>query len=421
MSLSLTSVLLLAVAVWLLVKVIRGLYIGPLSKVPGPKAAAVTYLDEFYHQAIRDDWSSYLESLHKRYGPIVRINPNEVSILDHDFSYVFFNQRNLDKEERYFQLAPRSTATMTPHSEHKMHRDIIMPLFNGNTMRELGSVSIPPTLAKLSARLGQYARSGEPLNLTHLMWACSNDIFTKYIFGFDLDLLDQDDLVAGYKLRSFQAIRLASIFRQWPLVLLFKIRDLPLVRNVAALPIESLVRRLNAPLYASSTSVSEAKKQKGVAQMLYESSSIYRDPLVLDPECAEFMLGGTEAVTYNLIHVFHKLMSRPDIVNKLRKEMDDLGVHGGNVWDDSRVPSLPYLNAVIKEALRLNDSGSIRFVRQSKVPVTYGSFVLPPYTTISMSERLINWDPSISHPLLVSYQKDGSGTIPQQNDLRSCL
>lgn len=169
----------------------------------------------------------------------MRISPGEVSILDHDFSYVHFNRRNLDKEERYFQLAPRSTATITPHSEHKVRRDIIIPLFNGKCLRQF-EASLPQYLTKTESHLVRHARSGEPLDLTHLVWAASNDVLVKFVFGSELGLLDQDDLAAGYELRTFNAMRLASIFRQWPLVLLFKARNLPFVRSVAALPVEAV-------------------------------------------------------------------------------------------------------------------------------------------------------------------------------------
>jgi hypothetical protein len=185
----------------------------------------------------------------------VRINPNEVNILDHDFNYVHFNKRNLDKEERYFQLAPRSTATITPHSEHKPRRDIILPLFRGNTLRQFEDATLPSYLAKIDTRLRHVAESGQPLNLTHLLWAASNDIIAKYIFDTELGLLDQDDLKSGYHLRCFQATKLASIFRQWPLVLIFKVRGLPVIRSLAALPIEAVC----SPPYYTSTALTSSR------------------------------------------------------------------------------------------------------------------------------------------------------------------
>jgi hypothetical protein len=49
-------------------KVIYRLFVGPLSRFPGPKLAATTYLYEFYHTAIRADFASKVQELHTHYG-----------------------------------------------------------------------------------------------------------------------------------------------------------------------------------------------------------------------------------------------------------------------------------------------------------------------------------------------------------------
>lgn len=77
--------------------------------------------------------------------------------------------------------------------------------------------------------------------------------------------------------------------------------------------------------------------------MLFDNYQLYQDRLVLNHECAEFMLGGTEALTYNLVHVFHGLMSNPDTMAKLRKELDELQAIDGHAWNDSLAPSMKYL------------------------------------------------------------------------------
>ncbi|ORY63476.1 cytochrome P450, partial [Pseudomassariella vexata] len=378
--------LMLGLVVWFLFKVFQGLYLSPISRISGPKLAAITHLNEFYHVCIRNHWGTYLRSLHGRYGPIVRINPNEVHILDHDFNYIHFNQRNLDKEKWYFQLAPRSTATITPHAEHRRRRDIILPLFNGRQLRWFETSSLSSYLTKLDAHLGRFAKSKEPLNLTHLFWAASNDILAEYIFGTGMGLLDRDDLAAGYDHRTFNATRLASVFRQWPLSLLL------VVRNV------SLTAELNKPFFSPSRPRKSGKSSGGIAQHLYSNHKLYRDSSVLNPECAEFMLGGTEAITYNLAHVFHGLMGNPTVARKLRKELDSVEVPQGRIWDDPRVVNLKYLVCLFLAkpfSYRLNDTDAIRFVRQSHETVAYKGFTTPPRTTISMTEMFVNWDSTI--------------------------
>lgn len=51
----------------------------PLSHIPGPKFNAMTYLPEFYHDTIRfGKYTAEIGKMHEKYGPIVRINPDEV-------------------------------------------------------------------------------------------------------------------------------------------------------------------------------------------------------------------------------------------------------------------------------------------------------------------------------------------------------
>jgi hypothetical protein len=40
----------------------------PLSKIPGPKIAAITHLYQVYHFTIRQDWADTLRRLHEEYG-----------------------------------------------------------------------------------------------------------------------------------------------------------------------------------------------------------------------------------------------------------------------------------------------------------------------------------------------------------------
>jgi hypothetical protein len=69
------------VAVVILAIAIRRLYFHPLSKVPGPKLAAVTSLYYTFHE-FRGDRHFFVDRLHRRYGPIVRIGPNYISASD---------------------------------------------------------------------------------------------------------------------------------------------------------------------------------------------------------------------------------------------------------------------------------------------------------------------------------------------------
>ena len=59
------------------------LVLSPLSKVPGPSLAAATRLVLMYHEFTRTR-KAWIHELHLRYGPVVRIAPDEVSFASWD-------------------------------------------------------------------------------------------------------------------------------------------------------------------------------------------------------------------------------------------------------------------------------------------------------------------------------------------------
>jgi hypothetical protein len=61
----------------LLAHLVRLIY-SPLWKLPGPRTTALTGL-VLKWQALRANRTLYIHDLHKRYGPVVRIAPGEVS------------------------------------------------------------------------------------------------------------------------------------------------------------------------------------------------------------------------------------------------------------------------------------------------------------------------------------------------------
>lgn len=71
------------VCLGLLYVVYERLVLSPLSKVPGPAIAATTRLVLMYYEFTRRR-RRWIHALHKKYGPIVRIAPDEISFATWD-------------------------------------------------------------------------------------------------------------------------------------------------------------------------------------------------------------------------------------------------------------------------------------------------------------------------------------------------
>lgn len=72
-----SPILLYALVVLLAVHTFRQALAPPLNKVPGPWYARFTTLVLKWHE-FRTNRTRYVHAMHRKYGPVVRIAPNEV-------------------------------------------------------------------------------------------------------------------------------------------------------------------------------------------------------------------------------------------------------------------------------------------------------------------------------------------------------
>lgn len=73
--------------------VIYRLCFHPLSRFPGPVSGAISRWPEFYYEVIKQgQFSKVIDQYHEKYGPIVRVVPNEIHIKDSQFYEEFYTK-----------------------------------------------------------------------------------------------------------------------------------------------------------------------------------------------------------------------------------------------------------------------------------------------------------------------------------------
>ena len=70
------------VLTYIVLKVVYRLTLHPLAKFPGPRLAAVTSLYNAYYDILQSGLIKNLPDLHKKYGNIIRTQPNQLHIAD---------------------------------------------------------------------------------------------------------------------------------------------------------------------------------------------------------------------------------------------------------------------------------------------------------------------------------------------------
>lgn len=115
---------------------------------------------------------------------------------------------------------------------------------------------------------------------------------------------------------------------------------------------------------------------------------------------------------HTLTCCLYQLLANPDEVRKLREELVVAVPDPSNILL-SQVDSLPYLNAVIQEAVRLHPGVMARQVRISpEVPIVYKdrgkgggkTYVIPPNTVTSMSPLDTHMHPDAFGPDAYAYR-----------------
>jgi len=74
-----------ALLLWPIITIIRRLWFHALSRFPGLKLAAATFLYENYYDVFKSPGGQYMyeiDRLHDAYGPVVRVSPEEIHIKD---------------------------------------------------------------------------------------------------------------------------------------------------------------------------------------------------------------------------------------------------------------------------------------------------------------------------------------------------
>ncbi|KAL4314801.1 geraniol 8-hydroxylase [Arachis ipaensis] len=82
----------------------------------------------------------------------------------------------------------------------------------------------------------------------------------------------------------------------------------------------------------------------------------------------DLFVAGTDTTSYSLEWAMAELIHNPDIMSKAKKEVEE-AVGIGNPVTESDIATLPYLQAIIKETLRLHPPAPLLLPRKAKVSV----------------------------------------------------
>lgn len=110
----------------------------------------------------------------------------------------------------------------------------------------------------------------------------------------------------------------------------------------------------------------------------------------------DLLLAGTGTISVTVEWAMAELICHPDILKRAQRELDTvIGVD--RLVEESDIPNLPYLQAVVKEAFRMHPAAPVSLPHRASQASNVMGFSLPADTRLILNIFAIHRDPSVYH------------------------
>ncbi|KAF2173047.1 hypothetical protein M409DRAFT_62676 [Zasmidium cellare ATCC 36951] len=370
-------------------------FFHPLSKIPGPKLNALSRVPYIRH-LLKGSTVDNAVDLHKRFGEVVRISPNEVSFTSGETAwpeiYGFRTGKmkghlNMQKDPVWYPrpLNGAPSILIANDDDHARGRRILSHAFSEKALSEQ-ELLLQQYVDQLVDRLKEVtSQSSQPQDMTKWYNWITFDIIADLMFGEPFGCL-QDLSTHKYitlLFRSMMGFKFGYILSYWPWAKKFG----SLIIDPSAL--EKRKEFLNW-IHGQVEKRIERETQRPdfmthiLAHNGEKGATLSRDEI--DSNANLILVAGSETTATLLSGVTYCLLTNPDKMEKLKQE-----VRGR--WNDynditlAEVNNAPYLLAVLNEALRYFPPVPAGFERRvGKGGEFVSGYYLPEGTAVSVSQ-----------------------------------
>jgi cytochrome P450 len=339
-------------------KVVYNLYFHPLSRIPGPSSWSCSRLP-FVWALLRGTIVHDIERLHRKYGPVLRIAPNEVTFASkeawNDILQTRPNHQIFLKDPLWWSSQPGHPDSIINAINPEVHAKIRKFLAPGFTLRALRKQEpfIQRYVNLLVERIEQQTdelKPGQWLELDISPWLnfTTFDIFGELGFGESFNCLQHSKYHPWIALlfNSVKAAGFVVAARFYPLVEFLLMKCIPPSLKKMQMDhyqqiVDKVDRRLNW----------ELQQPDIISHVIQEQF----EGLSAGEISATFMVlttAGSETTATTLCGAINYLIAHPEKLSTLTSEIRSVFQKQEQITLDS-LQDLPYLNAVIQEALRL--------------------------------------------------------------------
>ncbi|MHC5723004.1 MAG: cytochrome P450 [Nostoc sp.] len=257
-------------------------------------------------------------------------------------------------------------------AEHQRQRQLLMPPFHGERMRNYSQVITDVTKQVIS----QY-QIGKPFNIRSVTQAITLRVIMQAVFGLHEGLRAE-------KLQQILSELLETASSRLSVALLY----FPALQRDFG-PINFWGKQMRVQQAADELIYEEIRERReqpdssrtDILSLLMAARDEAGQPMTdeeLRDELLTLLVAGHETTATALAWALYWIHKLPSVRQKLLQELDSLG----DDPDPSIIFKLPYLNAVYSETLRIYPVAMLTFPRQVRTPISLGGYELEPGTVL---------------------------------------
>ncbi|KAF9640790.1 putative benzoate 4-monooxygenase cytochrome p450 protein [Lasiodiplodia theobromae] len=389
-------------------------YFHPLRRIPGPLLAKFTDAQRFFDTAGgRAELTHRL--LHAKYGPVVRIGPNTVSLSNPEcIKLIYSNKANFPKSDFYagndVMQGNQRVCTLFGTRDNALHQKLRAPVqkyYKVSTLLKLEH-RVDGVIRDFCSKLEErFLQKGKACDIAEWFlfyaWDAISDVtFSKPIKeGFLNKGGDIDDLLSTAE----KALDYFAAVGQIPI--LDELLDKNPLHRVGPPSFQAAADFCVKKLVARTTGAetNDTANQDYLDHFLAIKAAASPDDNITDGTVVGWMLlnilAGADTTATTLAAVMYYLLRNPRALARLRAELDAAQVPDGGVWRYEDAVRLEYLDAVVKEALRVHPGVGLlleRVVPDGGLALPDGAAFLPAGTIVGMNAWVVNNDKGVFGP-----------------------
>ncbi|KAK3370524.1 putative benzoate 4-monooxygenase cytochrome P450 [Podospora didyma] len=413
-----------------------------LRRIPAPFPAQFSNLWLLW-VCRRGDRYDTVDKLHKKLGPVVRLQPNHVSINDDEAILAIYGHGNgFTKSSFYDAFVSIRTGLFNTRdrAEHTRKRKIVSHTFSAKSVSEFE----PYIHSNLELFVKQWdnliQRSRNPDGAAHV--DCLNwfnylafDVIGDLAFGAPFGMLSSGADMAEIRAspdspptyapaieilnrRGEVSAALGTLPELKPFAKYlpdpFFTQGLQAVQSLAGIAIARVTSRLENP---------PAEKRKDLLMRLMEGRDDKGEPLgreELTAEALTQLIAGSDTTSNSSCALLFHVIRTPGVITKLQAELDAAIPASIDVPTFEMVKDLPYLQAVVNETLRHHSTSGIGLPRQipeDSAGIHLQGYYFPPGTVLSVPTYSIHHSTEIWGPDANEFRPERWGNItPRQKN-----